>query len=245
MDDKTEVLEAVVKEAVDLVPKQSNPSLWFFFFFFFWNFVWGLFYLYWVLLFGAFAFWGWDFWWVCVEFSLCLAFFVVGFGMNCILNMVFLFYFFLFYGLNFYCRRTYQLKRFFWPWDATKMVSQQWLLRKGWPFLATTSLKRKRYSFLYIYFSFICLFISKIFPAIFFWYKWWTLSWLYNELNFPRLMKPKSFFFFFWNYLPMQQAEPVNKYSNSFFFFFFYLLWPFGYIWQFFACYRKVSFWSS
>ena len=35
MDDKTEVLEAVVKEAVDLVPKQSNPSLWFFFFFFF------------------------------------------------------------------------------------------------------------------------------------------------------------------------------------------------------------------
>ena len=35
MDDKTEVLEAVVKEAVDLVPKQSNPPLWFFFFFFF------------------------------------------------------------------------------------------------------------------------------------------------------------------------------------------------------------------
>lgn len=33
MDDKTEVLEAVVKEAVDLVPKQSNPPLCFFFFF--------------------------------------------------------------------------------------------------------------------------------------------------------------------------------------------------------------------
>ena len=28
-----------------------------------------------------------------MEFSLCLAFFVVGFGMNCILNMVFLFFF--------------------------------------------------------------------------------------------------------------------------------------------------------
>jgi hypothetical protein len=34
MAEKAEVLEAVVKEAVDLVPKQSNPPLCFFFFFF-------------------------------------------------------------------------------------------------------------------------------------------------------------------------------------------------------------------
>ena len=33
MAEKAEVLEAVVKEAVDLVPKQSNPPLCFFFFF--------------------------------------------------------------------------------------------------------------------------------------------------------------------------------------------------------------------
>ena len=34
-----------------------------------------------------------------MEFSLCLAFFVVGFGMNCILNMVYFIFFLFFYFL--------------------------------------------------------------------------------------------------------------------------------------------------
>ena len=97
---------------------------------------------------------------------------------------------------------------------------------------------------IYIFLLSVCLEV-KFSQQFFFWYKWWTLSWLYNELNFSRLMKPKSFLFFFWELFTYQQAEPVNKYSNFFFFFFFYLLWPFGYTWQFFAFYRKVSFWSS
>lgn len=107
MGDKDDVLEAVVKEAVDLVPLicflMGFSSMFVLYFFL-------------IVLFET-------------------LFFVVGdFGFG-----------FWVYWASWICRRTCLLKRFFRLWGVILMVWQQRRLVRGWPFLAITSLKKKRF----------------------------------------------------------------------------------------------------
>lgn len=52
------------------------------------------------------------------------------------------------------CRNTCHLKKFMWPWGATNMGSHLRLLSRGWPFLGSTSLRRRRcWFFIFSFFS--------------------------------------------------------------------------------------------
>lgn len=133
MAEKPEVLEAVLKETVDLVKKFLHVLI------------------IWVVLFLCFSTWASDFFFF---FFCCLGWFLKIIGGFCYVGW------FLSCWL---CRKAYLLRKYLRIWDVAEMGLLLLLLRKDGPSLVIISLRRKRWPLvtvsMYLNFDvFVCLF---------------------------------------------------------------------------------------